>query len=243
MQKLWRSLGAYGVICTLGTIGGLLFWFFYAIGLIRVKGYWKLWREVYRGNHIIAANHPTLLETVILPMMFWPFALIMPKRFFVWSVPDGALFPSWLQWLYNISHCVKVDRANKGNTSAVKTMLKVLRSSATLVVHPEGGRTDSPVRGKDVPHKPFGVNPERGTKIRRIQSRVPDIAAQTRARISPVFIDVPFKNKSNGFKKALWVWVTGLYRITLRVGDAYTVDDKADFHQNNKELARRILAA
>ena len=36
-------------------------WIFMLLGLLKVDGYWKLWREVYRGNHIIAANHPTLL--------------------------------------------------------------------------------------------------------------------------------------------------------------------------------------
>ena len=175
--------------------------------------------------------------------MFWPFAIAMPRRFFIWSVPDGTLFPNWLNWLYGISHCIKVDRGAGSNQSSVKVMVRVLKSGSTITLHPEGGRTDSRFREKNVPRKQFGVNTELGTKIRRIQSKVPELAILAQARITPLWVDVPFKDEQNCFKKALWLWLRHRHTVTLSVRDSYRPDRSMTSYDRNKELGKRILDA
>lgn len=251
MKNVWNSVLVYLVILTLGTIGGLLFWFFQLLGLIRVEGYWKLWREVYEGNHIIAANHPTLLETAIIPMMFWPFAIVMPNRFFLWSVPDGALFPKWLNWLYDAGHCIKVMRVKTknpneikiANRKAVKEIVRVLQSPATVTMHPEGGRTSSEFKGDKIPEKRYGECSKTGIKIRRITTGVPEVALLAKARISPVWIDIPFSSEQNGFREAFWTWIRRWDTVTLKVRDSYIPNRELSPYDRNKELASRLLGA
>lgn len=249
LTRLKRSYGAFLVALTIGSVDGLFFWILRGLGLVRVDGYWRLVRAVARGNTIIAANHPTLLETTIIPLIFWPWGAIWTQRFFVWSVPDGALFPKWLSWLYDLSHCVKVDRSKGNNGSAAHVIVRILRSPATIVVHPEAGRTDSPFRGANAPKKRFGKYQDR--TMRRIVSTVPFLALQTEATIYLVWVDIPFKDEANDFKRALWLWITRWETITLSVGEPYQVQDSrwrsvsktAWLHRANKELGRRILCA
>lgn len=250
LTRIKRSLGAFLIALTIGSFGGLLFWILLLSGKLRVRGYWRVMRQVARGNTIIVANHPTLLETVLLPVMFWPWAVFWPQRFFPWSVPDSALFPPWLQWLYDVAHCVKVDRTKTTNTDANRLMISILRNHGTLIIHPEAGRTGSEFRGKRPPKKRFGQYHRR--KIRRIVTKVPAIARNTQATIVPVWVDIPFWQDTNGFRQVLWHWLSGRDRIVLSVGIPYKVrerltehtpDPGATTHADNKQLGSRLLRA
>jgi len=235
------------IVVTIGSIGGLFFWIFYACGLVRVKGYWKLLAAVRRGRVLIAARHPTLLETFIIPFMFWPFVITNPKKLFVWSMPAKELFSERIsRILFSYAHCIPVDRSGGSNREAIETMRSVLRSGATVVVHPEQGRTRSESRSSQKPTKRYGRNADR--YIRRIVSQIPNISRETGAQVVPVYIDVPFMNQADGWN-AFWVWLKGWHTITFHVGDAFTFPDrvlmprKLRLHLDNKELGRRILSA
>jgi 1-acyl-sn-glycerol-3-phosphate acyltransferase len=241
-KRFWRTAGTFIFILVFGPINSTLFWTLYLFGYIRIQGYRKLFCAVTIGRLIISANHPTLLEGFLIPAMLGPWMLFNPKRYFVWSVPDEALFPKWLRWLYEVSHSIKVSRNSDSNNSAIVEIISTLKSGASVVIHPEGGRTDSPVRKKQVSDKRFGQMGNR--QIRRLVStQVTDLALKAGARIIPIWIDVPFRKKDNGFKKALWIWITQFYRITIYVGEPYLANPEQNNYERNKELARRILSA
>ncbi|MFT7644493.1 MAG: 1-acyl-sn-glycerol-3-phosphate acyltransferase [Candidatus Paceibacteria bacterium] len=242
LKRFQRTAGTFIFILVFGHINSAIFWTLYLLGYIRINGYRKLFRAVTSGRLIIAANHPTLLEGFLIPAMLGPWMLFDPKRYFVWSVPDEALFPKWLRWLYEVSHSIKVNRNSGSNNSAIVEIISTLESGATVVIHPEGGRTDSVARKNQVSNKRFGKLGNR--KIRRLaNTQVTDLALKAGARIIPIWIDVPFRKKDNGFKKALWIWITQFHRITIYVGEPYIVNPEQDNHQRNKELAQRILSA
>lgn len=222
-------------------------WLFMACGLIRVKGYWRLLREVFHGRLIIAARHPTLLETFIIPFLFAPFALFLPRQLFVWSMPDKHLFNEHVAWfLSNFAHCILVSRDGDNNRRAIEKQKLVLRSNATVVVHPEAGRTLSEPRGAKKPHKRYGRNGER--YIRRIVSQVPGIARDTDARVLPIYIDVPFMEDVDDWR-GFWVWIKGRHTITFSVGEAFRFPERlpmpksARLHLDNKLLGQSILEA
>mgnify|MGYP001280299950 CR=1 FL=1 len=248
--KRWgRNLGTYGVVIVFGIPGGLIFSLFWILGLIHIEGYGKLAAELKKGGNILALNHPTLVETVVMPVSQWFRALYNPKKFFLWSLPDKALFPKYLNWLYGVAHCIKIDRETKKNGKARRLTTNVLETGGNIVAHPEEGRTDSPYRGKRTPRKPFGRRGHR--KIRRIVGGLPEIAHATGATIIPIYVDIPFMDKANGFKDVLKVWILERHQIRIYVGDPYKITGEQPtrqtrglwLHNQNKRLGRAILEA
>ena len=67
------------------------FWLLRLFGVIRISGYWRAVDYVRRGRVLIVANHPSLIETFLIPLVFWPWAMFR-LRMFVWSLPDKNLF-------------------------------------------------------------------------------------------------------------------------------------------------------
>ena len=246
-RNVTRPLMTYLVVVVVCVLFTPIIWGFMALGLIRVKGYWRLLREVWKGRLIIAARHPTLLETFIIPFLFAPFALVAPRKLFVWSMPDKHLFSERIAWfLTNFAHCIPVSRDGDSNRQAIDVQKRVLTSDATVVVHPEAGRTLSEVRGKNKPRKRFGKRDER--YLRRIISQVPHIARETQARVLPIYIDVPFMEKSDKWE-GFWIWLKEGHTITFFVGEAFQFPDRhpmpkrVRLHLDNKLLGQRILEA
>src|SRR5882757_5489079 len=56
----------------LGTLLGLPFWLLGLFRIIRISGYWRAVACVRRGRVLIVANHPSLIETFLIPLVFWP---------------------------------------------------------------------------------------------------------------------------------------------------------------------------
>lgn len=138
---------AYMVVWAFGILGGCLFWSL--VGLwavsggkagIRIRGYWRAIEAVAKGRLIIAVNHPSLLEPILIPLMFFPWYCFWP-RFFVWSVPDRRLLPRRLRWLFPLGRCITVDRSEsrRQNQTAFRDIPMVLHRRDVIVIHPDTG--------------------------------------------------------------------------------------------------------
>src|SRR5437773_12310080 len=75
----------------LGTLLGIPFWLLGLFRVIRISGYWRAVAYVRRGRMLIVANHPSLIETFLIPLVFWPWATFRP-RMFPSCPPDKHLF-------------------------------------------------------------------------------------------------------------------------------------------------------
>src|SRR3979411_226479 len=71
----------------LGTLLGLPFWLLGLLRVIRISGYWRAVDYLRRGRVLIVANHPSLIETFLIPLVFWPWAMFR-LRMFPCSIPD-----------------------------------------------------------------------------------------------------------------------------------------------------------
>ena len=93
----------------LGTLLGLPFWLLGLLRVIRISGYWRAVDYVRRGRVLIVANHPSLIETFLIPLVFWPWAMFR-FRMFPWSLPDKNLFKGFTPQHHERLRCIRVGR-------------------------------------------------------------------------------------------------------------------------------------
>lgn len=171
----------YITVIVIGIPLGIFFALLLALGRIKIKGYGRAIRLVARGNVIIAANHPSMFETLLIPLLFFPLYLVH-LRFFVWSVPDRRLLPPRLRWLFWFGRCVTLDRSNpESKKEAMSRLTAILKSSGVILIHPEAGRTN-----KGEKFILSGVHGNR--RIRSFVSGVPSLARNTGATILPLWV-------------------------------------------------------
>jgi 1-acyl-sn-glycerol-3-phosphate acyltransferase len=130
----------------LGTLLGLPFWLLGLLRVIRISGYWRAVHYVRRGRVLIVANHPSLIETFLIPLVFWPWAMFR-LRMFPWSLRvgrDDTLDSRKLNW------------------SAMKRVMEHFERQQCFVAHLEGGRTS-----KQAEH--VSVGPNKMGKIKNAQ--------------------------------------------------------------------------
>ena len=184
------------------------------------------------------ANHPTLKDPFILLAMWWPWALIMPWKFWPWSTPDVTYFKSFARWTYPIIHSIPVDRIKKNGGQVIKGIMLVLRSNWTLIIHPEEGRTLSQRRDEIVPPEPFHISKDGKRKIRWLtNAAVLRMAIKNGSRITPTYIDMPNYESVPGFK--FW----GFRCTHVYYGEVYTPDPNMSDQELLQDLTNRILEA
>ncbi len=101
----------------------------------------NLWNtEVYgveniphEGPFILAANHLSFLDPPFI-------GSCLPRR--IYYLARESLFETaFMGWLLDSLHCIRLKRESSGDVSAVKTVLKLLRSGQSLLLFPEGTRS------------------------------------------------------------------------------------------------------
>ncbi|MDP3769924.1 MAG: lysophospholipid acyltransferase family protein [Candidatus Sungbacteria bacterium] len=173
-----RCIADFLTVIIWGIPLGCFFLLLIILGRIRIHGYMRAIRLVTRGRVIIAANHPSMLETLLIPLSFFPWYLYS-LRLFVWSVPDQRLLPPWMRVLFWIGRCVTVDRSKpNSNKHALRELAAILERKGVIVIHPEAGRT---FKGQNFL---FCGN----RKIRHFTSGVPALARNTGATILPLWV-------------------------------------------------------
>src|SRR5260370_42077531 len=106
----------------LGTLLGPPFWVLGLFRVIRISGYWRAVNCVRRGRVLIVANHPSLIETFLIPLVFWPWAMFR-LRMFPWSLPDKNLFKGFTPEQHERLRCIRVGpttRWSRGNSTGAR---------------------------------------------------------------------------------------------------------------------------
>lgn len=171
------------MVVLLGTLLGLPFWLLGLFRIVRVSGYWRAVQYVRRGRVLIVANHPSLIETFLIPLVFWPWAMFS-LRMFPWSLPDKNLFQGFTPEQHERLRCIRVGRddtleSRKLNWSAMKRVMELFDRRQCFVAHLEGGRTP-----KQAEH--VSVGPNRMGRIRNAQ--ILKAAWKRRAWILPLHV-------------------------------------------------------
>ncbi|MBQ8498647.1 lysophospholipid acyltransferase family protein [Chlamydia sp.] len=104
----------------------LLFSLFYRRKILRSKA-----SAVVKGAAIIAANHVSFLDPLVVPLSF-------PGK--VYHLAKSGLFANaFTNWLFRELGCYPINR-NAGNAAAFKTALSIFSHKDKLVIYPEGTR-------------------------------------------------------------------------------------------------------
>lgn len=165
-DRLASLVSGLALVVLLGTLLGLPFWLLVLLRIVRISGYGRALHAMRRGRVLIVANHPSLIETFLIPLVFWPWAMVR-LRMFPWSLPDKNLFkgftPAHHEWL----RCIRVGRddtleSRRLNWSAMKRVMDLFERQQCFVAHLEGGRT---AKQPD----PVIVGPNRMGRIRNAQ--------------------------------------------------------------------------
>jgi 1-acyl-sn-glycerol-3-phosphate acyltransferase len=144
-DRLASLLSGLAMAVLLGTLLGIPFWLLALFRVIRISGYSRAMAYMWRGRVLIVANHPSLIETFFIPLVFWPWA-IFRLRMFAWSLPDKKLFKSFTPERHERLRCIRVGRddsleSRKLNWSAMKRVMELFEKEQCFVAHLEGGRT------------------------------------------------------------------------------------------------------
>ncbi len=220
MQKIVWGVGIYSVILTVSLVGGCFCWIQVVRGKLIITDRTKLFEAIKKGRLLIVANHPTLLETVILQLLMFPRKLVHPRRYFIWCVPSASLFRSWWgRWLYKSARCVEINRNDKcSRRRALRSISAKLKSGETVLVHGEAGRTN----GKLADSPLINLN---GRYMREMLFPAARIARIAEADVLPVWFEIPFWENKNDFKQALWYWIRSGEVITIHIGDVLKSTD------------------
>ncbi len=181
---MWQLIRSYGTAAVATAAAyALLLPVFLAIlvGRVRIENYHVALRQVRQGSVLCISNHPTLIETVALPAIFWWLAWCGRGRKVPWSIADNHLFP--FLWLYPAFRCIPIERgvgaSRRENAKALRRVVELWDTQRSVILYPEGGRTCKGV-----------VFHERsGRRVREPDVTVVAMAAKRRVPILPVWVD------------------------------------------------------
>ena len=122
-----------------------------------------------KGGFIIAANHGSSFDTVVIPSLF--IKMRKPK---VHYVAKKELFEGWFARQFFLgAGCIPVDRKKPGK-AAMKHVLAALKKGEIIGMFPEGTRT-------------------RDGKLREAKTGIARLALWSKAPVVPVGLDDPYK--------------------------------------------------
>jgi len=176
-MKVIDNLILLFIVWPIGIFLGLIFTLLRCLGRIKIINWQRF--PARQKNLIVVANHPSFLEPVLLPLLFFPEYLKDPFSV-PWSTPDSGLMKI-LFWLK--SRVIAINRAEVGSLDRVisfRKMIKVLQNGGRIILFPEAGRTFK--------QKKWCFS-QKGKKIGVLSKGVIFLAIKTKALVLPVWVD------------------------------------------------------
>lgn len=146
---------------------GFIFILLRLTGRIKVAGSENL-KKSKRGTLIIS-NHGSIVDSIVIASLYFPWFLIHPLKGFLWNTPDKKNFLTYgiSSWILRFLRMIPIDRDSKNpdrNKLAVEKIIQVLNRGQIVIIFPEGGRTQkqlvkrtSPLKGKEIGAFKHGV--------------------------------------------------------------------------------------
>lgn len=206
------------------TLNTLIFLFFtfpiavvlgLTILLLRASGQTKI---IHKERHprwkkklIVVSNHPSLLETVLLPAsLFFPQVLLDPFSYIPWSTPDRRNFYDRWYWFWIRPISIPIDRKNRANgMRSLYEIARVLEREKIVIIFAEGGRT---FRGTEF------VYSKEGKRIRPLENSIGWLVTRTKAHVLPIWVEGTDKVLPNHQTK-LFAGINWREKVTIKVGN------------------------
>lgn len=208
MQSLQFFRGFSGTVMSYVYVG--LLWLARTLRLIKVTNLEAAQAAIERGNVLFIVNHPSLLETIALPALFWPYPWQEKTRHVPYSVADINLFPEKWQQAFRLVVVSRdeTDEAKRVNDLASKRLIRIFkRERGVVIFYPEGGRT---FKGTE-----FITDRERIVRIPRTE--LVSLAARIGAEIIPVWAEHGDCSKERSLLLSYFMLFTGR-QMTLHFG-------------------------
>jgi len=174
-----KIIGIAGLFFLVYFIGFILFVF---VSFLKLIGALKVYNESgLPKNGVVISNHPSRIETVILPSLFAKRCFLHPIKESPWSTPDKTNYYDKKVWFWLRPRAIPIERGN--SRQMVKALLKmkdVIEKGGTIILFPEGGRT---FKGKRFFYS------KKGKRIRELKKGVSWLALKTNAPIVPIWVD------------------------------------------------------
>ena len=237
-------------------ITGVLFCLLEGLGRIKFVHFdrFPIWEE----KLIIASNHPSLLEPVLLPFMGFPwmnfpwvfssqwsrikFSLswfsrmqkefTLPKKLIPANAPDRQNFFDYGFWRLFQGINVPVDRNGRpqDRISSISALKSILENGGRVLIFPEGGRTFKAVQKSNM--KSAG-----NKEIGRLKHGAAWLAINTGARILPIWVEGTDKVLPNNKFPIPRLW----HRITIKIGEPFLIKG-SERKEATLEITRALLA-
>lgn len=201
-----------------------------------------------QGKMIILPNHPSLLETIIVPVMCYREYLRHPFTRMPISTPDkkNYLVPPYWRWLLKYTS-VPIDReSTKERTKAIREMARILKLDGIVVIFGEGGRTEggesSPMREEDFFH-----SSKRKGKIRPLQEGINSLIRLTNPLVLPVWVTVKKQTSLDlsdkvYFNSLIFMFFVLLWQgITIKIGEPLKFQKSESREKITQKLVTTLL--
>ena len=206
MKTAWERIKLIGILYPVYLLAELVFQGLRLLGRLKIIALKD--QSVSLEKTILVANHPSLLEPVLVPLSFFRKYALHPLRLLPWNVPERSHFYDPWFFAWSRCHSIPVDRQDRSlatNKATLRKMKQVLQDGQPLILFAEGGRT---FKGKEFSYS------AKGKRLRKLQKGVAWLVKQTGARVLPIWIDgsekvFPYKERFPKFWRA---------RIIIKVG-------------------------
>jgi len=185
-----------------------------------------------KGRLVVVSNHPSLLEPIIIPLLFYKEYLRHPFKLRPFSTPDKTnYYDKWYwYWLLRLT-AIPIDRGNRrSEVKAFRQMIDVINNKGIIIIFPEGGRTG---KGKNFYYS------EKGKKIRPLKQGIASLVSRTGSLVLFVWIDgaekvMPIK------KNKLYVWPR-LGKIIIKIGKTIQFEKGINKEKALQKIQTNIL--
>lgn len=195
------------------------------VTLLRKTGYVKivhgerLFSVRKKGGVILCPNHPSALETVIIPALCLREYIFNPRKI-PWSTPDKHYIYMNPFCFFARPRMIPIDRRKKSITEVRKTFSeieKILLEGGRVTIFPEGMRTFKAERAGRVSYS------SGGKPLADLKRGVILLAKKTDALILPIWVEGTDKILPNKQFPLPRPWAA---RIVIKVGEGLRVSDK-----------------
>ena len=179
IDEITDKIVLLGAVYSIGILLGSLFYLLKTLGTIQIL-HWERFPKK-PANLILISNHPSLVEPILLPALFFRGYIFHPFKFTPWSTPDRSNYYDRWYWFWTRPRAVPVDRKDKREELKAFFKLKeILTSGGTVVFFPEGGRT---FKGEEFFYS------QKGKKLRMLKEGTGLLVTKTQATVLPVWVE------------------------------------------------------